>query len=60
VHGHVAVQDMTWLTRQGIPAIGYGPGDVRVAHAVDEHVDEADVLAATRTYAVLAASWCGT
>lgn len=60
VHGHVAVQDMTWFTRAGIPAVGYGPGDVRIAHTVDEHVEEADVLTAARTYALLAADWCGT
>lgn len=59
IHGHVAVQDMTWLTQQGIPAIGYGPGDVRIAHAVDEHVAVSELLDAARTYALLAAGWCG-
>ncbi|WP_283137602.1 ArgE/DapE family deacylase [Rhizohabitans arisaemae] len=43
----------------GIPAVQYGPGDVDLAHAPDEWVAVADVAAAARTLAALAAAHCG-
>jgi acetylornithine deacetylase len=43
----------------GMPAVLYGPGDARWAHAVDERVPIAEVVAAARTVAVLVARWCG-
>jgi acetylornithine deacetylase/succinyl-diaminopimelate desuccinylase-like protein len=43
----------------GTPAISYGPGDLRVAHADDEYVLIDEVMCATRAYAALAMSWCG-
>ena len=42
-----------------MPTVCYGPGDLGSAHAPDEHVDAAEVLTATRTYALLIADWCG-
>ena len=59
VAGFPAVEDTTWLNAAGIPAISYGPGDLRAAHAVDESVDVTEVLEATLTFALLAAEWCG-
>jgi acetylornithine deacetylase len=59
VQGFPAVEDMTWLNAAGIPAINYGPGDLRAAHAVDEHLDVGELLTATLTFALLAAEWCG-
>lgn len=38
----------------GIPTIGFGPGDERLAHTADEHIRLADVAAAARGYAQLA------
>lgn len=38
----------------GIPALLFGPGDVRVAHMPDEHVRSAEVIQAARAY-ILAA-----
>lgn len=43
----------------GIPTLHYGPGDVRLAHGPREQVDVAELLAAARTLAVLAARRCG-
>ncbi|HEY8318802.1 MAG TPA: ArgE/DapE family deacylase [Amnibacterium sp.] len=43
----------------GIPTLHYGPGDVRYAHAPREQVDIAELLATTRTLALLAARRCG-
>ena len=60
VNGFPAVEDATFLNQRDIPAISYGPGDLRVAHANDEHVVIDELLLATRTYALLAAEWCGT
>ncbi len=40
----------------GIPTIGLGPGDEKLAHTADEHVRLDDVFGATRVYAALAAS----
>jgi acetylornithine deacetylase/succinyl-diaminopimelate desuccinylase family protein len=59
VAGFPAVEDTTWLNAAGIPAISYGPGDLRAAHAVDEYVDIAELREATLTFALLAADWCG-
>ena len=59
VNGFPAVEDATFLNQGGIPAISYGPGDLRVAHAIDEHVDIRELMLATKTYALLAADWCG-
>ena len=57
--GFPAVDDATWLTLAGIPAISYGPGDLAVAHATDEFVQIDEVLCATRAFALLAMDWCG-
>jgi acetylornithine deacetylase len=43
----------------GMPCIMYGAGDVRVAHAPDEHISITDLLTATSTVACLLADWCG-
>ncbi len=59
IAGFVAVNDATYLNQAGIPTVTYGPGDLRVAHGVDEHVSIAELIAATKTYAVVAADWCG-
>jgi acetylornithine deacetylase len=59
VAGHVAVIDATWLNLAGIPTINYGPGDIRFAHALNERVAIDELIAATKTYALLAAEWCG-
>lgn len=42
-----------WAGKAGIPSIGFGPGDERVAHAVLECVPLDDVVKATEFYAVL-------
>lgn len=59
LRGFAAVDDAAFLTAAGIPAITYGPGDLRAAHAIDEHVEISELVTAARTYALLAASWCG-
>jgi acetylornithine deacetylase len=43
----------------GIPAVCYGPGDVQLAHTVDEHVPVADLVACTQGIAVAAMRYSG-
>jgi acetylornithine deacetylase/succinyl-diaminopimelate desuccinylase family protein len=59
VAGFPAVDDASWLTLAGIPAISYGPGDLAVAHADDEFVRVDEVMCATRAFALLAVAWSG-
>jgi len=54
-----AGSDATYLLKEGIPAVVYGPGDLAHAHAVDERIAVADLLAAAKTLALAAAAWCG-
>ncbi len=50
--------DLRHYARAGVPMLQYGPGDVRHAHAIDEHVELADVFACARVYAVTAMRLC--
>lgn len=59
IRGFAAVMDGTFLNNEGTPAIAYGPGNLLVAHAVNEYVDIDEVMLATRAYALLAMDWCG-
>ncbi len=42
-----------WAGKAGIPSIGFGPGDEKTAHTIEEHVCLDDVVAATEFYACL-------
>lgn len=59
IRGFAAVEDTSFLNLGGVPAISYGPGDIRVAHADDEFILIDELVTACRTYAVLAVTWCG-
>jgi len=59
VNGFAAVEDVSFLNLGGVPAISYGPGDLRVAHADDEYILIDELVTATKTYALLAMEWCG-
>ncbi|MGW1676945.1 ArgE/DapE family deacylase [Saccharopolyspora sp. NPDC002376] len=51
--------DLRLYAGAGIPTLQYGPGDIRYAHAHDEHVAVEELEQATRTYALLAIRRCG-
>ena len=52
--------DMRLFVRFGeTPCVMYGAGDVRDAHAPDEHISIPDLMTATKTVALLIAGWCG-
>ena len=59
VHGFSAVCDATFLTDAGIPTIAFGPGDVLLAHRVDEYVSIDELIMAAKTLALTAMEWCG-
>ncbi|MGH2448020.1 MAG: YgeY family selenium metabolism-linked hydrolase [Chloroflexota bacterium] len=42
-----------WMGKAGIPSIGFGPGDERYAHGVEEQIPVAEVIEAARFYAAL-------
>jgi acetylornithine deacetylase len=43
----------------GMPAVHYGPGDIRKAHGPDESVPIADLVTVTRSLVMLVAQACG-
>ncbi|MFG1817496.1 ArgE/DapE family deacylase [Kribbella sp. NPDC049174] len=59
VRGAPYGSDLRQYAAAGIPTLQYGPGDVRYAHATDEHVRLTEVLHTARTYALLALRRCG-
>jgi len=52
IHGFVAVCDAAFLSAQGIPSLVYGPGDILVAHAIDEYVLIDELVTAAKTFAL--------
>lgn len=59
IRGFAAVEDTAFLNAGGVPAISYGAGDIRVAHADDEYVLIDELITACKTYAITALEWCG-
>lgn len=51
--------DLRLYAAAGIPTLQYGPGDVGLAHAVDERVPADEVVTAARVFALLALRRCG-
>ena len=47
------------FTRAGIPTIAFGPGDIAVAHAIDESVPVDELVRAAQVLAVAAMRFCG-
>ncbi len=58
VEGAPYGSDLRHYAAHGIPTVQFGPGELRQAHAVDESVPLAEVLACARAYAVLALRRC--
>lgn len=53
--------DMGKLATLGrTPGVLFGPGDIRLAHRPDEHVEVAELVAVARSLAVAALRFCGT
>lgn len=54
-----SVSDAGWFARAGISAAIYGPGSLKQAHIVNEYIEIADLVTATKTIALTLADWCG-
>jgi acetylornithine deacetylase len=59
VEGMTAWTDAALLNAAGIPAICFGPGDIRLAHAAEEYVPVGEIERATAVLERLARQWCG-
>jgi acetylornithine deacetylase len=58
IAGMTAWTDAALLNDAGIPAICFGPGDIRLAHAAEEWVPIDEIERATTVLARLATTWC--
>jgi len=58
IAGMTAWTDAALLNDAGIPAICFGPGDIRLAHAAEEWIRVAEIERAAAVLARLATSWC--
>ena len=58
--GFRAVCDATFLNRNGVPAMTFGPGDLGAGvHGPNEYVPIDEVIACAKVYAITALNWCG-
>jgi acetylornithine deacetylase/succinyl-diaminopimelate desuccinylase-like protein len=57
--GRSGITDAGWFSKVGIPAIVFGPGDIRFAHAVDERVHLDDVVGHCKATALFLLRFCG-
>lgn len=54
------VTDAGWFAHAGIPAVLFGPGELKYAHAVDESIDPEQLVRFAQIMARFIASWCNT
>ena len=59
ISGLIGACDAAFLTRNGIPTVVHGPGDIATAHAYDEYISIDELIAATKTIALSVLDWCG-
>ena len=59
ISGFPAGCDARHFALHGIPAVIFGPGDLRNAHSVDEHVSVDEYLLCLETVARAVSDWCG-
>jgi acetylornithine deacetylase/succinyl-diaminopimelate desuccinylase-like protein len=57
--GFNACCDAAFIEAKGIASVIFGPGDLRYAHAMDEHVNLAEIVDGARILARAMAAWCG-
>lgn len=54
------VTDAGWLAKAGMPTVIYGPGELDLAHGVDENVSVQDLIDYTKIILSFICSWCNT
>lgn len=52
------VTDAGWLAKAGMPTVIYGPGELDLAHAVDESISVQDLLDYTKIILAFICRWC--
>lgn len=57
--GFAAVTDASFLEAAGIPAVVFGPGDLRRAHSADEGIELAQLATCAAAVALAAIDFCG-
>jgi acetylornithine deacetylase len=58
--GGLGAGNASWFTRNSIPAVFYGPGDLTMGlHGLDEHIPVDQLIRSAKTYAAFMADWCG-
>jgi acetylornithine deacetylase/succinyl-diaminopimelate desuccinylase-like protein len=58
--GFGIIGDAIYLSKIGrIPCITFAPGDIDVAHSLDEFVAVNELVSATKVIGSLIARWCG-
>ncbi len=50
--------DGCYFSNQGIPTVGFGPGEERFAHSPMDNIRTDDLVASAKVYATLAAEFC--
>jgi len=55
-----AACDATFYQREGIPAVVYGPGELRIAHGMNEFVLVDELTLSAKALALAVLDWCGT
>jgi acetylornithine deacetylase len=56
--GMSAWTDAALLNDAGIPAVCFGPGDIRLAHAAEEWVDVGEIERSVAVLEEMARAWC--
>ena len=59
IHGFPAVCDAAWLNKLNIPSVIYGPGNLLLAHGIDECVETNDLILSSKAIASTILDWCG-
>ena len=57
VEGNCAHTDMGWFCNVGIPTLNFGPGDSKLCHQSDEHIEIPSIYSVQRS--LLQQSWTG-
>ncbi len=59
VEGNCAHTDMGWFCNVGIPTINLGPGDSKLCHQSDEHIEIPEYIQCAKVIASIILDWCG-
>lgn len=51
--------DMGWYVHTGTPTVNFGPGNPKIAHQADEHIELEEYLQSVKQLAAMVMDWCG-